>query len=259
MKNLNLSWIFLIFLSQSGIVTAASFDCNKAKSASEKLICSNPELSALDERLFDVYKKAKELSNNSKEFRDDQVAAWKYREQNCKEKECVANWYYSRIKHYTQIINNSAPATTNIDRNSNTDTQKYSAAEPNTASKISIINTQPYKMAENYIASKPKMVEIIKNSYSINSYGQCLAMYTSFEADIINGKLNWDDEKKFTLSLTAIALSISRQNFLKKGVAQEHLDASFKSGLSLFKNTQYQVSVVSECQKIVNNFLDLGK
>jgi len=47
--------IFPIFVSQSH---AASFDCAKARSPVEKSICSNNELSKLDEELAEVYKSA---------------------------------------------------------------------------------------------------------------------------------------------------------------------------------------------------------
>jgi uncharacterized protein len=84
--------------------TGASFDCNKARSVSEKLICSDPELSAMDDKLFEIYKRAKEVSNNSKEFREEQGIAWKYREQNCTDKQCIAAWYKARNKHYAQVV-----------------------------------------------------------------------------------------------------------------------------------------------------------
>ena len=38
---------------------SASFDCAKASSPFEKTICSNPNLSSLDEQLANVYKQSK--------------------------------------------------------------------------------------------------------------------------------------------------------------------------------------------------------
>ena len=44
-------FVVFAFLLQIGTANAVSFDCSKAKSYSEKLICSNSELSELDDKL----------------------------------------------------------------------------------------------------------------------------------------------------------------------------------------------------------------
>jgi uncharacterized protein YecT (DUF1311 family) len=51
---------------------AASFDCTKAESKTEKLICSNPELSSLDELLSATYKNAYARVANSTALRQSQ-------------------------------------------------------------------------------------------------------------------------------------------------------------------------------------------
>ena len=43
---------------------SASFDCNKASNAIEKTICTNQELSSLDEKLNTTYKNIKEIYSN---------------------------------------------------------------------------------------------------------------------------------------------------------------------------------------------------
>lgn len=47
----------------------ASFDCSKARSWPEKMICSDPILSIEDERLGKIYQLAKKKTGNSKEFK----------------------------------------------------------------------------------------------------------------------------------------------------------------------------------------------
>lgn len=122
-----------------------------------------------------------------------------------------------------------------------------------------VINSEPGKMAESYIYQRPKIIDSIKKSYSINSFGRCLAMASSFEVDLIKGHLKFNDESKFLLAAQIISLTIARQEFLNRGIAQEHLDASLKSGYSIFQNKQQQPSIVNECVKIVDNFLGQGK
>ena len=48
----------LVWLAQIATVEAASFDCAKANSKIEKLICNDNELSLLDEKLNLAYKAA---------------------------------------------------------------------------------------------------------------------------------------------------------------------------------------------------------
>lgn len=61
MKNLHslpcfLSSTFLLF---SSVAFSASFDCGKASTEVERKICSSPSLSAMDEKLSEVFKPIK--------------------------------------------------------------------------------------------------------------------------------------------------------------------------------------------------------
>lgn len=97
---------------------AASWDCSKAKSYSEKLICSDPVLSRADEGLAELYAEAKKQAGNSKEFRKFVSDNWKEREK-CADRKCVYEWFEkSSLKFQKIAINNplgiKAPATDNI-------------------------------------------------------------------------------------------------------------------------------------------------
>lgn len=70
-----ISSIFIFFLYQTA--HAASFDCAKAASKSEKQICASPELSKLDEELANIYDKAKnQLSPESQKLFVNGQRAW---------------------------------------------------------------------------------------------------------------------------------------------------------------------------------------
>lgn len=73
-----------------------SFDCAKASSVNEKLICSDQELSILDNELSAIYKSAKERAADKAAFKTETVAAFKKREASCKTKECLIGWYAER-------------------------------------------------------------------------------------------------------------------------------------------------------------------
>lgn len=70
-----ISSVFLFFLCQA--THAASFDCAKAASKSEKQICATPELSKLDEQLASSYENAKnQLSPESQKLFINGQRAW---------------------------------------------------------------------------------------------------------------------------------------------------------------------------------------
>ena len=80
-------------------VFAASFDCKKARSYAEKTICATPELSSADSRLSELYKQAKAVQGNSKEFRNLASANWLKREA-CRDVACLQDWYINSFYLY---------------------------------------------------------------------------------------------------------------------------------------------------------------
>lgn len=80
-------------------VKAASFDCEKAKSAVEKMICADAELSKLDEEVAQAYGKAKTSISNEKwkELIQKRQKQWLRERNTCDEAICVKNIYESRL------------------------------------------------------------------------------------------------------------------------------------------------------------------
>ncbi len=75
---------------------AASFDCAKARSASERIVCDDLELSESDERLAALVLAAKKRAADPRAFQREQDNAW-VRRQKCKDAACVRTWYAGRI------------------------------------------------------------------------------------------------------------------------------------------------------------------
>lgn len=73
-----------------------SFDCAKASSANEKMICGDADLATLDSRLSATYNQAKIYAKNPVELKKQTVDAWKWREANCHDKACLVKWYEDR-------------------------------------------------------------------------------------------------------------------------------------------------------------------
>lgn len=91
----------------SGIASAASFDCSKASSRVEKLICSDPGLSKQDDILGQLYRKAKAASSSPEGLTKQARENLKWREANCDDRACIEEWYANIIPFYQAQLANS--------------------------------------------------------------------------------------------------------------------------------------------------------
>lgn len=85
-----------------GIAAAASFDCSKAASATEKRICASPRLSSMDTQLTALYQK-RAAGEDAAAWRDDQ-RAWLRERNQCDDTACLARVYGERLV----VLKNSA-------------------------------------------------------------------------------------------------------------------------------------------------------
>ncbi|WP_322032186.1 hypothetical protein [Paraburkholderia sp. J76] len=90
---------FALFASLAGtpFAHAASFHCPRNASASERLVCNDPTLSALDDKLAALYRSAFDATTDTAALEADRVSQWQWRQHNCKDKACVTDWYDRRI------------------------------------------------------------------------------------------------------------------------------------------------------------------
>lgn len=86
---------------------AASFDCAKAQSKVEKIICGNTELSRLDDELAEAYEDALEGNFNAIDLRNAQKQ-WIKERNRCEDDACVSTLYRQRT---IALRNAAAPAT----------------------------------------------------------------------------------------------------------------------------------------------------
>jgi len=84
-------------LTFAGNLHAASFDCSKATSEVEKIICGDDELSKLDQALNKAYLQALKRTDMKKRTIENQ-RLWLKNERNaCKDAECLKKAYQTRI------------------------------------------------------------------------------------------------------------------------------------------------------------------
>jgi len=85
---------------------AASFNCSKATTSNEKLICATPSLSELDETYADLYRRVKSKLPQFAYVKKEAIAALKQRASDCNEVECMEKWYRYRIFVYKNKLSN---------------------------------------------------------------------------------------------------------------------------------------------------------
>lgn len=109
-------WISLGWLALLSTGHAASFDCRKASSKIEKLICGSPKLSALDDDLDKAYKLIQSNPNHEEVQRliTDQKLWLKGTRNACRDEACLAQAYSSRIEAIKPASGNAALPLTKI-------------------------------------------------------------------------------------------------------------------------------------------------
>ena len=99
----------LLVLSLATASQAASFDCAKATSKVEKMICADAELSKLDEEMVKIYHQAQKDLHNADWF-SNQQRLWLKHRNICSDRDCLKNNYYWRLDNiswYVEIEKNS--------------------------------------------------------------------------------------------------------------------------------------------------------
>ena len=89
------AFAILLAFAASG-TQAASFDCTKASTRTEKLICADAELSRLDSELGQVYAQARRSAPDAAAVQDAQ-RTWLKQRDKCQDAGCLARIYRERI------------------------------------------------------------------------------------------------------------------------------------------------------------------
>lgn len=109
--------LFLTYIAVSVVAIpgfAASFSCEKASAAVEKLICSDAALSKLDEQLSDRYKKELEISDDSPGFKAQQLEWLKKTRNVCGDVACLMAASEKRISDLEEKIKKDSVKKTEI-------------------------------------------------------------------------------------------------------------------------------------------------
>jgi outer membrane biosynthesis protein TonB len=73
-----------------------SFDCGKARSTTEKLICADDDLARQDRELGRLHSRARDAAPDRRAFQRRSDAEWQRRESTCTDRDCLDRWYAER-------------------------------------------------------------------------------------------------------------------------------------------------------------------
>lgn len=93
-----------------GMRSDASFDCSRARSAPEKMICSDAELFQLNHEVGRVYARAKNATNDRAAFRRQNDVEARRRESICRDRGCLQRWYAYRRDQLLNEIEGRSPS-----------------------------------------------------------------------------------------------------------------------------------------------------
>lgn len=107
--------LIIIFLSTVSVF-GASFDCAKATTKVEKMICADPELSALDEKLSKTFNEAMNATKDKNQLKENQYYWLKYDRNTCTNRQCLNSLHHLRITYLntTWLNKNTEPSASTI-------------------------------------------------------------------------------------------------------------------------------------------------
>jgi len=85
---------------------ATSFNCAKATSANEVTICSDRELSAIDDHLAVLFRAARAVAPDAAAFKKETNYEWRKRQQ-CPDRDCLLAWYQRRSSQLEKVLNST--------------------------------------------------------------------------------------------------------------------------------------------------------
>ena len=100
----------------ASVSSGPSFDCAKARSVVEKLICSDAELARLDRELGRLYARAKTVAADDAAFRRQTRDEWHRREATCRDRACLLRWYATRHDQLVNSMQQQEPAPSAVSR-----------------------------------------------------------------------------------------------------------------------------------------------
>jgi uncharacterized protein/uncharacterized tellurite resistance protein B-like protein len=102
-------WVMCAVVLLTGLPVisyAASFNCAKATSPNELMICADRQLSVMDDDLASLYRAAKAATQDAVAFKKETNDEWRKRER-CADRDCIVAWYQRRSSQLATVLNHA--------------------------------------------------------------------------------------------------------------------------------------------------------
>lgn len=227
---------------------APSFNCAKAGTAVEKAICSDAELSQLDRRLADVYRKVASTERSAQR-------AWIKQRNTCKaDIGCLITQYQERLLILEQLagVSPSKPSSTLSTDVADTPIQVQTEPKPVQVT-TEIVNNQasakpPAASAKNTYLSEDYNRQIYKR-LGVNGWALCTANQIALSAlDSRDGLPIEISEANKTLGKV---LTDVRQLMLANNHPEKELDTALQSNFANISSGDQAVQTVNDCSSTI--------
>jgi uncharacterized protein/uncharacterized tellurite resistance protein B-like protein len=95
-----------LLLGMPAVASAASFNCAKASSSNELMICADPQLSLMDDDLATLYRAARAAAPDPTAFKKETNDEWRKRGR-CVDRACLFAWYQRRNIQLSTVLNHA--------------------------------------------------------------------------------------------------------------------------------------------------------
>lgn len=211
-------------------VFAASFDCSKASSITEKTICNNPTISELDNKLAEAYKNAKSKTSDESKLKSEQLA-WIKESRTCGgDSNCLEKSYKDRIAALggTSVANKSMP-------------QPEIKSAP-----VAQAPVAPPVQAAKKEMTQQEMTAKLANTLGTDGWGKCAAASASVTVLTLQNKKMSPNIKQANEELGAVLGEI-RKYFLSRGVTDAVLGPQIKVWGGRMTSGDYALDTLTNC------------
>ena len=108
--------LFLLMIGTPCFGTQPSFNCDKATTVVEKLICADEDLAQLDVELNQVYREVLEQVEEPQKLKEEQLQ-WLKSRNRCEDRQCVQLQYVQRLDQLRRSLTNQAKPEKGTDSN----------------------------------------------------------------------------------------------------------------------------------------------
>lgn len=146
---------------------SASFDCSKANSANEKIICNDPQLSTMDEQLAKTFRLASKKAADRRAFNAASEQQWLWREKNCHTREELLEWYGKRQSQLEAALtaNAASAAPAALAAQVSTPPPESAPAHQQTALQLRLSEDQIAEIAPDGVSARPHYLSANRGEY----------------------------------------------------------------------------------------------